>query len=450
MLIDVLRTAAEAGADTAIIGPDGSIGYAELVARAERLAAGLAARGVERFAVACHDPLAVVALLAASSRIGAEACVYPRALDDAGVAESAQRLGHDLVVVDAPRDTGAATALVPAELEQDGALPPQPQDAPVLILTTGTSGTPKGVRHEWRRLIAAVPRGADAIGRRWLLAYNLNQFAGFQVLLHAVVHRATLVVPRSSQARDALDALVAHEVSHVSATPTFWRLLAGQAEAADGPPPALAQITLGGEATPGPLIERLRAVFPDARITHVYAGTEFGSAIAITDGEPGLPASVLERGEDADVRFRVVDGELHVRSRHAMRGYHGAAEHEGWIATGDLVEERDGRLHFVGRTVEIINVGGAKVHPLPIEELVSTVPGIAVAAVYGAPNAITGQIVAIDVVLEPGADEAVVKKAVYAACSVLPAPGRPRRLRFVDALETRGDKIVRTTTQEQQ
>src|SRR5207302_1178764 len=72
-----------------------------------------------------------------------------------------------------------------------------------------------------------------------------------------------------------------------------------------------------------------------------------------------------------------------------------------WRPTGDLVEIRDDRIHFVGRKTEIINVGGAKVHPLPVEEAVCSVPGVQLAAVYGRPNAVTGPIVAVDLVPAP-------------------------------------------------
>jgi acyl-coenzyme A synthetase/AMP-(fatty) acid ligase len=206
----------------------------------------------------------------------------------------------------------------------------------------------------------------------------------------------------------------------------------------------LQQITLGGEAAPASLIARLHQLFPDARVSHVYAGTEFGSVVSVRDGQAGLPLSVLDRDPDADAHFRVVDGELQVRARNGMLGYHGGDAAGEWHATGDLVEERDGRLVFVGRTVEIINVGGAKVHPLPIEELVATVPGVVMCAVYGRPNAVTGQIVAVDVVTTAEADQDAVKAAIRQACSELPAPGRPRRIRFVDALEVRGQKVIRT------
>jgi acyl-coenzyme A synthetase/AMP-(fatty) acid ligase len=108
------------------------------------------------------------------------------------------------------------------------------------------------------------------------------------------------------------------------------------------------------------------------------------------------------------------------------------------------VEVRDDRIHFVGRRTEIINVGGAKVHPLPVEEVVCSVEGVQIAAVYGRPNAVTGQIVAVDVVAAPGVDTDELTKRIRSACQErLPAAGRPRRIRFVDELEIKGNKLMR-------
>ena len=89
----------------------------------------------------------------------------------------------------------------------EGALGPVPEHAPVLILTTGTTGHQKGARHDWSRLIGAVRNPDPEPGARWLLAYNLNQFAGVQVLLHVLTSGATLVAPASRRPRDVIEAI---------------------------------------------------------------------------------------------------------------------------------------------------------------------------------------------------------------------------------------------------
>ncbi len=116
----------------------------------------------------------------------------------------------------------------------------------------------------------------------------------------------------------------------------------------------------------------------------------------------GLPLSVLDR---ADGRRRPVpDRRRRARTcarASAMLGYHGAPDAEWRTRPATSSRCATAGMQFVGRTIEIINVGGAKVHPLPVEELVCAVQGVVLAAVYGRPNPITGQIVAVDVVAAP-------------------------------------------------
>jgi acyl-coenzyme A synthetase/AMP-(fatty) acid ligase len=314
-----------------------------------------------------------------------------------------------------------------------------------MVLTTGSTGTPKGVRHDWTRQLARMERARDGSGQVWLLAYGPQQFAGLQVLIHVLGTGATLVAPSIRRPQAVLGLLYDHGVTHISATPTFWRFLLAELRADPRPMPALAQITLGGEAAPGRLLEELREEFPSARISHIYAGSEFGSTGSVRDGEDGLPASLLDDSDGSEVRLKIVDGELWVRSTASMLGYHGEADRpaDEWWPTGDLVEVVADRIVFRGRKTDVINVGGVKVHPLPVEDRVAAVPGVRAARVYGRENALVGAVVAVDVVPEDGTDESDLKAAVRAACADLPRPWQPKSVRVVAELAMKENKILR-------
>jgi acyl-coenzyme A synthetase/AMP-(fatty) acid ligase len=313
-----------------------------------------------------------------------------------------------------------------------------------MILTTGTTGSARGARHDWSRLVSAAQHTDAQPGTRWLLGYNLNQFAGVQMLLHVVASRATLVVGRTNRPRDAIDAIREHRVTHVSATPTFWRLLVGMVNPAGAAELPLTQITLGGEPVNQRLLDDLVRRFPGAHISQIYGATEFGLGVSVRDGRVGLPLSLLDRGDNAPVRLRVVDGELQVRSTVGMLGYHGEAEvATEWRSTGDLVEVRDDRIHFVGRRSEVVNVGGVKVHPRPVEEAIDVIEGVDLVRAYGRPSPLTGSILAVDVVPLPGADTAALETAIREACAHMVPAARPRRIRFVDELPVEGHKVRR-------
>ena len=206
-------------------------------------------------------------------------------------------------------------------------------------------------------------------------------------------------------------------------------------------------MTLGGEAVPSAVVRALRKTFPRAHISQLYAATEMGLSISVRDGEVGLPVSVLEES-DGEAQFRIVDGELWVRSRSSMLGYYDEepVPDDGWRASGDLVEVVGDRIHFRGRATEVINVGGVKVHPLPIEERVAKVPGVALAHAHGRPNALVGQVVALDVVLADGADAESMDAAIREEFAEDPAAHRPRSITFVETLDTHGGKLLRGRT----
>lgn len=448
-LLNLIRLGAAERPDQAVIESGATtLTYADVVAQSDEVACQLTVRDLARFACVISDAAALLPVLAGAASVGAEPCVYPATLDPAGIERQVGDLGHAAVVSDQPL-TLAGTPVVPARALWDpGPVPATSRrlgaGSPLLILTTGTSGKPKAARHDWARLIAPVSGARPTPDARWLLAYNLNQFAAVQMLLHVLSRQATLVVPASLAPAQVAATIKEAGITHVSGTPTFWRLLCAHLDSGANVFP-LQQITVSGEAVPAPVLDQLVARFPAAHISQIYASTEFGSALSVQDGRSGLPLSALERGDDADVQFRIRDGQLESRSQIGMLGYLGEPDAgEGWRPTGDLVEVRDGRILFVGRTSEVINVGGVKVHPLPVEELVGRVPGVAMAHAYGRPNAVTGQIVVLDVVAAPGCDTAAIETAIRAACEQLAPAGRPRRIRFVEQLEVVGQKVARS------
>jgi acyl-coenzyme A synthetase/AMP-(fatty) acid ligase len=335
---------------------------------------------------------------------------------------------------------------------------------PLLIRTTGTTGAPKAARHDWRVLSRTVSGVRPAPDQRWLLAYGPQQFAGVQVLLHTMASQATLVAPFPRLPRDSLQAMLDEKVTCVSATPTFWRFLLAEARNRKVDLPDLRQITLGGEAVPPDLLDDLRHLFPEATVSQVYASTEFGSITSVRDGRPGIPLSALHGEDNPGSNVRVQHGELWVRADAGMLGYagnNGTEEDAGieetagghgepgnWRPTGDLVEIVGDRVLFRGRDSEVINVGGVKVHPLPVEERILALPDVEAARVYGRPSKLTGAIVAVDIVPTGGTavtDLDEVRRAVNEVVADLPRACRPRSVSLVDAIQTRGGKTVRGT-----
>jgi acyl-CoA synthetase (AMP-forming)/AMP-acid ligase II len=354
-LIEKIRAAAGSRPDEpAVITDETTTTYAQLVATAEKVASALAARQITRFAIVEQDTGIVLALLAGASLAGAEACVYPPIERSDQAPELAERFDHAVIVTASPELAGALEAVSPDELTNGGqalAGADPPAERPHLVLTTGTTGVPRGVRHDWWRIMRSAGHVRPTPDQRWLLAYGLHQFAGLQVLVHVTSAQATLVAPATRRPRVGLAAIRLHDVDHVSATPTFWRFLLADLRSDGGPMPRLRRITVGGEVVPERLLSDLRAAFPDAAISQIYSASESGSSRSVRDDRAGLPASLLDAPDDADIAHKVVDGELWVRSRIGMLGYYGEqpVDPDAWRPTGDLVEVEGDRVVFRGR-----------------------------------------------------------------------------------------------------
>lgn len=438
-----------------VVDAAGSVSARDAAEDVRRMVPMLEKFGEDHIFFYCRDSARLILAIVATEAAGLQCCVVNRQAQAAEVETILQRLGGGVLVTDSQASFPVAKVVAMDELvsgAQREVVPENTLQTPgpsgtIVVLTTGTTGLPKPALYTWDRLLGRLPPRDAAQGKTWLLAYPLNHFAGIQVLLAALRDKSTLIIPERRDFSSVMDALIRHRVTCISATPTFWRMLAGRITDEQVKQLNLEQITLGGEASTVQLLDLLKSRFPSAVITQVYATTEAGSCFAVKDGVPGFPSSYLERPV-GNVQLKIVDGELYIRSAVSMSGYLDASVSSPmdgeWIKTGDLVERAGDRVLFRGRKSEVINVGGVKVHPAKVEEVVLGVPGVAAVRAFGMPSPITGQIVACDLELEEQADEAGVRGLVQGAClAALNRYEQPRQIRIVNQLERRNEKIVR-------
>jgi acyl-CoA synthetase (AMP-forming)/AMP-acid ligase II len=288
-----------------------------------------------------------------------------------------------------------------------------------VVPTSGTTGEPKLVSHTLASLCRTVKsRSTAAEPLIWGLLYEPTRFAGLQVFLQALGGGGSLIVPRDPHLVDTVDVLARMGCSALSATPSFWRKLAfgGLLERL-----SLRTVTLGGEAADQHILDLLASRFPKAAIRHIYASTEAGVGFSVSDRMAGFPATFVDRAAaGVELRVRQSDGMLLLRPAGVEQKFIGRAEQllgpDGWMESGDLVEQRGNRFHFLGRANGCINVGGQKVHPLFVEQVILGVPGVQAARIFGHRNPILGQLVAAEVVVERGRDTDMLREEILRAC----------------------------------
>ncbi|MBW3614027.1 MAG: amino acid adenylation domain-containing protein [Actinobacteria bacterium] len=416
-LPELLAARASASPDaTALVCGDDRLSYADLRARATRLARALAAQGAgpeQVVAVALpRSPELVVALLAV---LESGAAYLPLDLD-----YPADRIAYMLRDADplCLLTTAAVAERLPAgdgtprllieELPADG-----PVESPLrcrasvgnaayVIYTSGSTGRPKGVVVEHGSLVnfllAMQDRFTLGAGDRLLAVTTVGfDIAGLELYL-PLLAGATVVLAERAVALDpeALLALIArHGVTALQATPTLWQALVGEGR------PALEemQILVGGEALPAALAERMRAC--GGRVTNLYGPTEttIWSTAADVGADPGAPP-IGEAIRNTtlhvlDARLRPVPvgvrGELYIGGAGLARGYLGRPgltaerfvadpfDHPGsrMYRTGDLVRRRrDGALEYLGRADHQVKVRGFRIELGEIETVLGSHPGV--------------------------------------------------------------------------
>jgi acyl-coenzyme A synthetase/AMP-(fatty) acid ligase len=323
-----------------------------------------------------------------------------------------------------------------------------------ILLTSGTTGTPKLVVHSLDSLGGALPTQTAAGGKSiWSTFYDIRRYGGLQIYLRAVLSGSPLVLSSAGEPPvEFLTRAAAAGVTHISGTPSHWRRALMSGETSILSPQ---YVRLSGEVADQALLDNLRLAYPKARIAHAFASTEAGVAFDVDDGLAGFPREFIE-GARGGIEMKVVDGTLRIRSgRNAARYLGGAAKilasEDGYVDTGDMVELVDGRYYFRGRMGGVINVGGLKVYPEEVESVLNADPRVRMSLVRSRRSPITGAVVVAEVVLaepsgpvESQAPEVVKNDLLNACRRTLAAHKVPALLRFVPALEfTAAGKLVR-------
>ncbi|MGZ5872611.1 MAG: ANL family adenylate-forming protein [Bradyrhizobium sp.] len=322
-----------------------------------------------------------------------------------------------------------------------------------LMLTSGTSGVPKIVGHSLEGLSGAIVADGPARGAPpvWATFYDIRRYGGLQIFLRAIIGGGSMVLSEPGEPiADHVARLQEKAVTHISGTPSHWRKLL-MSGAASGFAPRY--VRLSGEIADQAVLDGLRRAFPLASIGHAYASTEAGVGFAVNDELEGFPAAMIGESRDG-VEMKVVDGSLRIRSRRAAHAYVGRqaaalTDGDGFVDTGDMVELRGDRYHFVGRRGGIINIGGLKVHPEEIEAIINRHAEVRMSRARSRRSPITGAIVVADVILADGCDESrsdEIRNKILADCRAHLAPHKvPAMIKFVPALDiTAAGKLART------
>jgi fatty-acyl-CoA synthase len=431
------------GGQPAIADERGQLTYAELDERINRLANALRARGLGaglRVGILCRNHRAPLIAAFAASRLGMSAIWLNTAFSARQASEVAEREGVELLVHDtefneivagiapkhgrlvcAPED-GDADDIGRLLATGDPRLPaPPPRPGRIVLLTSGTSGTPKGApRSESRSLTLAaallerMPMRAREVS---VIGPPLYHGTGLAITMLSIILGSKVVLRRRFDPAAFLDDMVVHRATAACVVPVMLqRVLAlGPEEIRRRDLASLRVLFCSGSQLPADVAMRTMNLLGDV-IYNLYGSTEVSVATLATPadvraapssvGKPALGSRVRildERGKELP---QGASGRIFVGASAPFEGYTGGGGKEivdGLLSTGDVGHfDREGRLFIDGRDDEMIVSGGENVFPREVEELLVSHPSIADAAAIGVADADFGARLCAFVVVREG------------------------------------------------
>ncbi|MGV0810579.1 AMP-binding protein [Mycolicibacterium boenickei] len=456
--------------------------YADVAERTTRIAAGLATVGFtadSKFAILARNHSAMVECMLAASKLGSDLVLLNTGLAPGPIEEIIRHNAVDALFVDdefepqvrylaaeIPRISTRPSSAVPQRRSIEnlistgadtGPLTPPKRPGKLVVLTSGTTGTPKGARRPTPQgfgaiagMLSRMPLRRDEV---MLVPAPLFHAWGLAALQVSTPLRATVVLMERFDAEECLKTIARHHCTVLVAVPVMLqRILELPAAVINRyDTSSLKVVASSGSPIPGASVIKFMDTFGDI-LYNFYGSTEVSWA-TIADPTDLRAAPTTAGRPPLGTRVAVLDqaghpvpvgavGRTFVGNDMLFDGYTNAASpaiEDQLMDTGDLgYLDASGRLFIAGRDDEMIISGGENVFPRPVEEALALLPQISEVAVIGVPDPVFGQRLAAFVVRAEGAslDEEMVKNYVRNRLSRFSIP---RDVTFID-------KLPRTTT----
>jgi fatty-acyl-CoA synthase len=451
----------------ALIDEEGPLTYGEVNARTNTLANALAERGVtkgDKVAIMCRNSRYFVEASVAVSKLGADLVYLNTGFAGPQLAEVSAREGVVALIYDREFES-LLSGVKGIERFDDRALaemlvsggktnePPSPgRTSRVIILTSGTTGTPKGASRGTQGgvqgAVALLSRIPLHVGDTTVIAAPTFHSWGFSHFLSGAALGATLILRRQFDPEATLKAIEQHRARVLVVVPVMLQRLLGLPEDVRKryDTSSLEVVAVSGSALPGPLANDFMDAFGDT-IYNLYGSTEVAVATIAspqqlraapgTAGTPPRGTTVKIFDEAGNEVPRGATGRIFVGNELLFEGYTGGGTKEsiaGLMSSGDVghLDER-GFLFVEGRDDEMIVSGGENVFPAEVEDLLAGHDAVKEAAVVGVDDPQFGQRLKAFVVLDTGASLSEEELKDYVRAN-LARYKVPRDVEFLDEL----------------
>ena len=260
----------------------------------------------------------------------------------------------------------------------------------LVLFSSGSTGDSKAAVHDLTGLLNKFRTRRHDL--RTLTFMQFDHIGGVDTLLYTLSNGSCVITVTDRSPESICRAVEKNRVEVLPVTPTFLNLLLLSEAYKNFDLSSLKYITYGTEVMPESTLKRCAELFPKVTLLQKYGTTEVGTLRSKSRSSDSVWVKVGGEG----YKTRIVEGLLQIKAESAMLGYLNAPSpftDDGWFITGDAVEQDGEYIRFLGRVSEIINVGGEKVFPTEVENVIQQMPDVQEVSVFSEANPLVGHIV---------------------------------------------------------
>ena len=284
----------------------------------------------------------------------------------------------------------------------------------LLLFTSGSSGEPKAVVHDFSKLVDKFRVRRPAF--RTLNFLLFDHWGGLNTLFHCLSNGSFLFLPENRNPDYICKSIGKYNLELLPASPSFLNILIASGAIKSNDLSSLKLVTYGAEPMPEATLKKMNELLPNIDFRQTYGLIELGVLRAKSKGKNSLWVKVGGDGYDV----RVVDELLEIKADSAMLGYLNAPSpftKDGYFMTGDKVLQEGEYIKILGRESELINIGGNKVFPQEVENIILDLDYVVDVLVYSENNPLTGKVVCAKIKLRGDVDPNESRKLIKKYCS---------------------------------
>lgn len=283
----------------------------------------------------------------------------------------------------------------------------------LVLLSSGSSGRPKAAVHDFISLLEKFKTKRNSL--RTINFLQFDHWGGLNTMFHTLANLGVLVFTENRTPEHLCKLTEEFGIELWPVSPTFLNLLLISESYKKFNLQSLKIISYGSEPMNEYILKKCNKIFPNVKLHQTYGLIEVGVLHSKSERNDSL---WVKMGGDG-YKTRIVDNILQIKSKSTMLGYLNAKSpftDDGWFNTEDEVEVKGDYFRILGRKSEIINVGGEKVYPTEIENIIQELGEVIEVTVFGEKNPIIGNIVCAKVRIGDRADKGEVIQKIKNHC----------------------------------